>query len=267
MSVRKRALIIGIDGCRPDARAAAHTPYMDALIAEGAYSDLAQTGEHTDSAPGWSHLLTGVWHSKHGVRDNSFGGSRFHEYPHFFRRLKEWRSDLITASIVNWEPINGAILSHADFAQSFPSDAEVAAAAARYLSAASPDALFLQFDEVDSAGHKHGYAADSPGYLASIAQTDAQIGQVLNAMRSRKAYSREDWLVLVSTDHGGSERGHGRNVPEHRTIFLIVSGEAAARGEIRPAPQIVDDPATVAAHLGVEVAPAWGWEGRPVGLR
>src|SRR5690348_2115646 len=105
MSVRKRALIIGIDGCRPDALLAADTPHIEALIASGAFSAQAQTGEHTDSAPGWSHMLTGVWQTRHGVRDNSFAGSRFEEYPHFFQRIKEWRSDLITASIVNWEPI------------------------------------------------------------------------------------------------------------------------------------------------------------------
>ncbi len=263
MPVRKKALVIGIDGCRPDALKAANTPIMDSLIAQGAFSDQAQTGEYTISGPCWSDMLTGAWYNRHGVRDNSFEGSRYEAYPHFFRRLKERRPDLVTASIVNWEPINGMILSHANYAQAYPTDVEVAEATARYLQATIPDVLFLQFDEVDSAGHRHGFAPDAPGYLESIARTDALIGIVLEALRSRSDYASEEWLTIVSTDHGGSERGHGKDIPEHRTIFLIVSGNGA-RGPITPAPGIVAVPPTVAAHLGVEIDPAWEWEGQPV---
>jgi predicted AlkP superfamily pyrophosphatase or phosphodiesterase len=263
MPVRNKALIIGIDGCRPDALLAANTPHMDALIADGAFSDQAQTGEYTISGPCWADMLTGVWYTKHGVRDNSFDGARFDAYPHFFRRIKERRPDLVTASIVNWEPINGMILSHADYAQAYPTDAAVAEATVRYLQEATPDVLFIQFDEVDASGHRHGFAPTAPGYLETIARTDALIGIVLEALRKRRDVAQENWLVVVSTDHGGSERGHGQNIPAHRTIFLIVNG-GGARGPIIPEPAIVVVPPTVAAHLGVPVDPAWGWEGESI---
>ena len=50
-----------------------------------------------------------------------------------------------------------------------------------------------------------------------------------------QAYAREDWLIIVSTDHGGKDKGHGQDIPECRTIFLIVSGKSAVRGAIEPA--------------------------------
>ena len=40
--VRKKVLVIGIDGCRPDALAQAATPHLDSLIAGGIYADNTQ---------------------------------------------------------------------------------------------------------------------------------------------------------------------------------------------------------------------------------
>jgi hypothetical protein len=93
------------------------------------------------------------------------------------------------------------------------------------------------------------------------------VGDLVRAIRSRKSYAREDWLILVSTDHGGSHTGHGKNVPQHRTIFLIVSGKSAERGKIDPAPGIVDVAATALAHLSISLDPRWGLDGKPVGLK
>ena len=101
----RKVLIIGVDGCRPDALKTAQTPVIDRLIKAGAYSPKAQTGDRTSSGPGWSSMLTGVWRSKHGVRDNSFKGARYDRYPHFFKRVKQAIPKAFTASIVHWAPI------------------------------------------------------------------------------------------------------------------------------------------------------------------
>ncbi len=152
MQKSKHALIFGLDGCRPDALATATTPNMDRLIAEGAYAPTAQTGEITISGPGWSDMLTGVWYAKHGVRDNSFEGANYEKYPHLFRRLKSKRPDLVTASIVNWAPINEEILRDADFHQETNSDIRVEAETIAYLAYADPHILFLQLDDIDAGG-------------------------------------------------------------------------------------------------------------------
>ena len=263
----KKVLILGIDGCRPDALKAAKAPNLHGLIRDGAFSVKAQTGDMTISGPGWSSMLTGVWRDKHGVRDNKFEGSNYKDYPHFFRRLKQVRPEAVTVSIVHWAPINDRILVDADHARKYPRDVQVAAEAVRVLSSMNPDAVFLHFDEVDGAGHKHGFHPNVPRYMQAIEQVDAHIGSVLKALRARRNYAREDWLILVSTDHGGSGKGHGKNIPEHRTIFLIVSGPSAARGTIEPAPGVVDVAATALTHLGVMLDRGWRLDGRAVGLR
>jgi predicted AlkP superfamily pyrophosphatase or phosphodiesterase len=264
---RKKVLIIGIDGCRPDALLQARIPHLTALILTGAFSDKAQTGDITVSGPGWSSMLTGVWREKHGIRDNSFAGANLREFPHFFRRLKEKYPKAVTVSIVHWGPVNTHILSAADVAAICKDDKRVTDQTVNVLRTQEPDVVFVHFDEVDGAGHRYGFHPKVPQYLKAIEQTDGYVGRLMQAVQARKTYAQEDWLILVSTDHGGSGRGHGRNIPEHRTIFLIVSGPSARKGKIEPAPAIVDIAATALAHLGVLVDPRWQLDGRPVGLR
>lgn len=264
----RHVLILGIDGCRPDALAAADTPNIDGLIAQGAYVALAQAEDITISGPGWSSMLTGVHRFKHGVVDNSFAGSRIDQYPHFFQRL-ESVCEARTVSIANWAPINTQILrGRADVVLTGGPDDTVADRAVNALLTSTMDVLFVAFDEVDATGHAYGFDPSVPQYVAKIAQTDGRIGRILTALQSRPTYAGEDWLILLTADHGGTIDGsHGQNIPAHRTIPFLVSGPSSAVGTtITPAPELVDLPATVMTFLGVSIDPAWGWDGRAVGL-
>ncbi len=271
---RRKVLLVGIDGLRPDALAAARTPRIDALAAEGALSTTAQAGDITVSGPGWSSVLTGVWRDKHGVRDNKFEGNRLAEFPCFFGRLKKVRPDLVTASFVSWKMLEEHIIESSGADIRFyrdhheEGDGPVAAAAAAALREKDPDVAFVYFGRVDSAGHAHGFHPSVPEYLEEIERTDALLGKVLDALQDRPARVKEDWLVLLTTDHGGTlDRKHGRDEPDHRTIVYLASGEAAARGTLLATVSQVDVVPTALAHLGIEPDPAWGLDGRVSGLK
>ena len=266
-SAKKKALIIGIDGCRPDALLAAKAPNLHALIKDGAFSDKAQTGDMTASGSGWGSLLTGVWREKHGVKGNDFKAANFTEYRDLLTRTKMVKPTSHVASIVHWDPIQKQIITKADVNVAYKKDVEVTKAACDFLKDKNPDILFIHLDDVDGAGHKFGFDPKLPRYLDAIGTVDVQVGDILKAMRNRATYVKEDWLVLVSTDHGGHGKGHGGNTPEERTIFLIVSGKSAARGTIEPAPNIVDVAPTVFQHLGIPVDAEWRLDGKAVGLK
>lgn len=277
----KHALIIGIDGCRSDALQAAKAPNIKSLAQNGTacYHAFAggrpgtKTQQATISGASWSSMLTGVWVDKHQTPDNKFTNPNLKKvvdgkivgYPHFFTRIKEEHPNCYLASIVNWKPINEKILSDADY-QDSGEDAKVAQKCADLLLGnCNPAVVFLQFDELDGVGHSKTYSPESPEYMEAIEKLDCHVGTVLNAMRKRPNFAREDWLVLVTADHGGFKKGHGGQTPEERTVFLIANGGGHSHKVVDDEWGIVAIPPTVFHHLGIPVNPAWGWESAAFG--
>ena len=218
-------LIIGIDGVRSDALTAANTPNLDVLISEGIYSPDALNDDITISGPGWSDILCGVRSDKHLVVDNGFSGSNFTDYPSLFQRIENTYSAVNTVSICHWAPINDYIVgTDADVIVNAGSDLEVRNLGVTQLETSEPHAMFLHFDDVDYAGHGYGFSPDVPQYISAIEDADAHVGVVLSALYSRPNYAQEDWLVIVTHDHGGVGYSHGGTSLEHRKISFIASG-------------------------------------------
>ena len=278
-----RVLVIGIDGCRPDALAKAVTPHLDSLIQTGAFSDQTQilgeryTENDTVSGPGWSSFLTGVWADKHGVQNNSFQGKNYEAFPHFFAYIKQQFPKAQTGSFVDWKPIDTHIVSHADVQHGFDAhgadgytkfDEAVTSEAVKFLSEGNPHAVMAYLGAVDETGHRYGFHPSVPEYIEAIETVDTRVGQLLTAMKSRPNFAAENWLVVVSTDHGGQGLGHGggHKIPEIRTTFLIVSGSAAKQGKIEQPTYVVDVPVIALTHLGVEIQADWKLDGKPAGL-
>ncbi|MFT5200002.1 MAG: endonuclease/exonuclease/phosphatase family metal-dependent hydrolase [Planctomycetota bacterium] len=268
----RHVLIIGIDGVRPDALQDASTPNLTQLawegrtswqaIAGGGAGDDDPTRQATSSGPGWSSILTGVWVDKHGVVNNAFENNNLKQYPHLFARIRDARPDAQLASIVHWNPINDHLLKPfpglANHIQETASDLEVETAAHKYLLEANPDVLFLHFDEVDGAGHKDGYGSDIQKYLEAIEKVDGHVGKVLAALQERPNYAAEDWLVLVTTDHGGIDKGHGGQSIDERTIWLIAHGKNVAPGTLPNDLGHTTIAPTALQHLGIERPNEWG---------
>jgi len=281
-----KVLYIGIDGTRYDAIEKADSPHLDALVKDGIYSDhcliLGDRYKKNDtiSGPGWSSILCGVWADKHGVHDNSFAGAKYQEFPHLFARLKETRPDAKAVSLVTWEPIHKLIVSQADVSLNYEQkehavadydryDTQATDEAVKQLTEGNPDLLFLYIGQVDVAGHSHGFHPTVPEYVAAIERADKLVGRAVAAVKGRKTYAAEDWLVIVTSDHGGKGTGHGggHQTPEILNSFLIVSGPSAKRGQFDEKVYLVDAPVTALAHLGVKAKEEWKLDGRVVGLK
>lgn len=268
IKAQNKVLILGIDGCRPDALLEAKTPSLDNLWQNGAYSFKAKTDDLSWSGVCWTGMLTGVWSDKHNVTGNQYSNPNIKEYPHFFKRVKEERPDLKTYSVVNWEPIHTILPENDAFAVKHRFlDCLVTSKASKILKREDVDALFVQFDNVDHAGHKTGFSPTNKKYLKSIEKTDKKIGKILKALEKRKNYHNENWLVIVSTDHGGSGTNHGESTPEHTTIFYIASGKDVEKGEIKKQVNVIDVAVTALKHLDIEVKNEWKLDGKVSGLK
>ena len=286
-----KVLLIGIDGVRPDVLAEVATPHIDALVLEGWYTAEARTTTPSVSGPAWSSMLTGVWPDKHGVTNNNFTGRNYAQYPSFLARVEEVRPELATFAALDWlplaeleggDPVIPPAIDAREIVDGYDlgwgeADGEVTARAVQHLGAADPDALFVYLGNPDETSHRNGSIGAE--YRDAIALADQHVGMLVDAIRARPSHATEDWLVLISTDHGRrADGGHGGASPEEMTIFIVASGPATATwpgqatspaAATQPAPRpptfIVDVAATALDHLGIASDTAWGLDGMPLG--
>ena len=275
-----KVLLIGIDGIRVDVLREVATPNMDALASAGTFSDAARNVRPTVSGPCWSSMLIGVEPEKHGVLNNNFSSNRYGEFPDFLTRIESVRPELNTFAAVDWLPLGGEegggpLISDAvdrklvvdgyDLGW-LEADSVSVMAAAHEIRSADPHALFVYLGAPDEISHTIGGIGEE--YRDAVAAADRHVGRLVAAIKARATFEEEDWLVLVSTDHGRTEEGgHGGTSPEETTVFYLASGPSVVVGKPSAPPSIMDVPVTAMAHLGIEIDPAWGLDGKPVGLK
>ncbi|MCW1914082.1 alkaline phosphatase family protein [Luteolibacter sp. GHJ8] len=287
----KRALVIGIDGLRSDALKlqveTGHAPNIAGLITEGTvtWSGVAggrfgtPTQQPTISGPGWTSILTGTWTNLHNVVDNSTpaynqpgvsGSYLVNQAPHFARRLEEAAPGTYSSSITSWNWIEDYLVAaqpaYLDYhtkgtgANYAARDADVKTKALAHLSNADPDVLFLHFDQVDGAGHSYGFSTTVPNYLNAIETVDGLIGEVKAAIAARPERASEQWLIVLTTDHGGTAGGsHGGQSDGERTIPFIVSGDGIPVGLSTATPGQAAVPPTVMRYFGLGLPTAWNF--------
>ncbi|WP_210429698.1 alkaline phosphatase family protein [Streptomyces physcomitrii] len=266
---RPKVLALGIDGALLSRIEDARAPRLQRLMAEGltARSSIyAEPLAPTLSGPGWATVLTGVWPDKHRVRDNEFTGNAFDRYPDFLTRVEQARPELKTLAVCSWNPLTDTVISPAvDTRVSTPEaeyDEGTTRRAVAELTEGDPDAVFVHLDNVDHAGH--GSGAASQEYLDAIAGVDAQVGRILDAVAARPGHGEEDWLILVTADHGHTDPGgHGGSSWAERQTFLLAVGGGAEAGSVRHDIRMPDLAAGALAHLGIALDPAWDLDGRP----
>ncbi|WP_434590026.1 alkaline phosphatase family protein [Streptomyces sp. A5-4] len=265
-----KVLVIGLDGAMINRIKDADAPHLDALMASGVTapsSIYTNPMAPTSSGPGWSTLITGVWPDKHKVVNNEFTGHNLAQYPDFMTRIEAAKPALSTYAVASWNPVTDTIFSSkVDTRVSTPAaeyDAGTTSRAVARLKTADPDAVFVHLDNVDHAGHASGAA--SQAYLDALHGVDTQVGAIVAAVKSRATYAAEDWLVMITADHGHTDAGgHGGSSWSERQTFLIASGGGLTAGTTRHDVKMPDVAASALAHLGIAISPAWGLDGRPV---
>ncbi|AKU18645.1 nucleotide pyrophosphatase [Luteipulveratus mongoliensis] len=273
-------VVFGLDGVRWD-KLAANAPRINGLIKSGYGSPTslyANPMAPTSSGPGWGTNATGVWPDKHKITSNDFPGNDLKTYPDFLTRLERVDPAFTTYAATDWAPLGqqssgGPIFSDAidrkysldGDTDGYPvTDPKIATDAANHISKNAPRASFVYFGNVDEAGHEHGGA--SPEYAQAVRTADAQVGKVIDAIKTRPRFAQEKWQFIVTTDHGHTDAGgHGGSSVEERTSFIVASGAGIpATGTPAIRPKNVDVAATVFQHLGVKPPASWGLDGRPI---
>lgn len=280
-----KAIFIIVDGIPADVLESVPTPYIDAIAGVGGYSRAYVGGEAggpsespTVSAVGYNSLLTGTWANKHNVYTNAIENPDY-GYWDIFRMAKFHAATTHTALFSTWEDNRTKLLGEGlpaaggnklDYyfdgfendLQRFPHDDAseyirkidelVSEEAARYVRDAGPDLSWVYLQYTDDVGHRFG---DGEDLTAAVTMMDANVGKIWRAVQGRQSTEQEDWLVVVTTDHGRdieTGRRHGGQSERERTIW-IATNSARLNARFYGTPAIVDILPSVASHLGIQM--------------
>ncbi len=250
------AVLLGVDGAGTFFRDA-KTPNIDRIFANGAVSYHVHTAEPTISGECWGSMLLGVTPEMHRLTNSIVSNRRYDVnsiFPSVFRKIHENDPTASLASFCNWNPINyGIIESDLGVHEETGSDSEITDHVIAYLEKGAPKFLFMQFDEVDGAGHHYGYG--KPGHIAQIETTDGYIGRIYDTYEKLGILDRT--LFIITADHGGTPGGsHGGTTDAEKYVMYAAVGKTVQHGEIGDM-EIRDNTAIIMHAFGYKCAETW----------
>lgn len=283
----KKVVFIIVDGISLDMLEKASTPNLDAMAKVGAFSRAYVGGEKggysetpTISAVGYNSLLTGTWVNKHNVFGNSIKDPNYN-YPTIYRLFENQYPDKKTAIFSTWLDNRTKLIGEGlpetdnikvDYAFdgfeldtiNFPHDAEdhyikridkkVATEAARYITEEAPDLSWVYLQYTDGIGHRYGY---SPQMDNAIKYEDSLVGKIWTAVQKRQKNYQEDWLIIVTTDHGRNKKGgkgHGGQSAGERSTWIVTNAQNTNSYFKNQIPSIVDILPTMISFLNIDIA-------------
>ncbi|MGO4291654.1 alkaline phosphatase family protein [Chitinophaga sp. RAB17] len=199
----RKVLMVIMDGARGQSVRDANAPNITALTDHAIFSWNSITDTQIADYTTWADLLTGVHKEKHNIDGNTLDGNNLQNFPVFFKYIKE-RAPQIRIAAFSASDDLGNLVSNADVNKVFADDdAAVTTAAVGELATDSTGLVMVQYNGVDVNGAQYGYDVSVPQYRAAILQTDDYIGKLLSAVKARKNYAGENWMVVVVSNHGG----------------------------------------------------------------
>ena len=280
-----KVVFVIVDGIPADVIERVPTPAIDAIAAVGAYhraqvgGPIGKPGETpTISAPGYMGLLTGTWANKHNVYRNYLISPNY-DYWNIFRVAKTVKPELRLGIFSTWTdnrtilvgaglPVGGdfrfdfVLDGLEDDAKRFPFqdlagqiadiDDAVSEEAATVIETEGPDLSWVYLQYTDDVAHEYG---DSVEFDRAVIDMDRRVHRLWSAVLARQHAHHEDWLVIVTTDHGRDEatgRDHGGQSERERTIWIATNSERLTPRFFNT-PEIVDIYPSVARHLGITI--------------
>lgn len=247
---KRNVLLIVVDGATGTDIKAIAPPKITAMLNNSKYTWNGFSDYLINDGGTWKNIMTGVGLGKHGIVDSTFEapvGGDGHEHdataawPTFIERLQASGKMKRAVAITPWTALKNKLFIYADQPISVNNDLQVRDSALVKLKSGNNDLVIVNFNEVSKAGLNYGFAPEVSQYREAVMKTDTYIGELLDAVKSRKSYSSEEWLVIVTSNHGGTGKGYGEesNRNRERGVFTLYYNADFKSQEVIP-PSIID---------------------------
>ena len=270
-----KALMVMVDGLRADAVENIPMPTLLMLRDgkwktgyKGCYSWTAHTlyDARPSSAANHAAIATGVTAKKTGVYNNGeTPKGNFAEWPSWLARVVDVQPDVKALFTYTWggdvglSPHPGVIDVMAPSVENWPATPGAYDEYGRFVpdilaQADAPDATVCFIGAGDGGGHRSGFYPYGNDYVRNIKAVDRMIGDMLASIAARPSFKDEDWLIMVTSDHGGYGRGHGMWGGQATTIPVVIAGRNVPSGRLAGMPHNYDLAPMALAHFGVDVS-------------
>ncbi len=255
--MKKKVILISIDGMRPDGLKACGNPFVEELEKRCAYTYNAKSMEPSVTLPCHFSMAHSVPPQRHGILTNTYV-PQVRPVKGIFEKIKE--AGGVSAMFYGWEPLRDisspGALEFATFVHIYTeenTDNTLADRAIELISARKPDFVFLYMVETDGKGHGNGWMSEE--YLKCISNAIDHVRRIMERFG-------DEYSILIMSDHGGHDRSHGTLMPEDMTIPLFFYGPDFTPGTVIENASLLEIAPTIAEVMGVMKDPEW--EGRSV---
>jgi hypothetical protein len=199
----QKILYVIADGARGLSVRDAKAPAITALTANATYSWYSLSDDNYNDATAWTDMLTGVGKEKHRVKDLAFTDENLSQYPTVISRIKTARPTTRITAFSSSSVFTDKLTAGANARLAFATDAEVKAAVIQELAVDTTGVVIGQFNGIKNAGTASGFDLSFPAYKQAILDFDAYLGEMITAVKARKNYQNENWLIIVTSNKGG----------------------------------------------------------------
>ncbi|MDH6533857.1 alkaline phosphatase [Parabacteroides sp. 52] len=269
----KHVILVGFDGWSSHSlNNGADMPTVRQLMAEGSSDLKSRSVLPSSSAVNWASMFMGAGPELHGYTE---WGSRVPElpsrvlnsvgrFPNIFGLFRDKAPEAEIGYIYEWGGINYladtlAMSYKQQVAMNEENPDGCTPFAVKYIKEKKPNLLAVIYDQPDGTGHKYGWT--SPEYYAKINHLDKCLAQIIEAVK--EAGILDETVIIVTSDHGGIDKGHGGKTMNEMERPLVIYGKGIKKGHTIPESTMIYDIAGTMAYL-LDVEQPQVWIARPV---
>ncbi len=257
---QKKVLVYMLDGMRADMIETVNAPVWQALK-ENRWAESYKAAWSVDacnepflttsSAPNHTAIATGLLLKDHKVSNNkTFDNYDPEAAPTFLQRLHLLKG-ASTAFAFSWMP--DKVLIPESPARIIPfDDVKNNAVLVKMMKGDdAPDATLVFDDAPDHGAHSTGFYPFGEGYFASSQAAMERIGMLLDAIKGRRQFKDEDWLIVICSDHGGYHKSHGMSGGQASTVPLLFCSKSMPAGRLFGCPGNLAIVPAILEHFGI----------------